>query len=141
LQGGANTIQTVVDNQASELDMARSAQSASYSPVGGGAEMTLYDSTLDSIANPFILNSFSIDMSNLTATESLLLKIYIKNVLGGAYTAITYDPAWTYAGVQTPAMKHFLMEIPNQYGVKITGTMTGTTRALQCEFFDSRRSA
>ncbi|MDP2660211.1 MAG: hypothetical protein Q8R28_05740, partial [Dehalococcoidia bacterium] len=140
IQGGAGTIQGVLDNQAAELDLARSPQSGSYSPVAGGAEMTLYDSTLDSITTAFVFHTFSIDMTNLLAGDSLLIKVYIKNVAGGAYTAITLNAAWTYAGAQVPAMMHFVMDLFNQYGVKVTGTMTGVTRALACEFFDSRRS-
>jgi hypothetical protein len=136
IRGGAESIQTLVDGQQAMLDLARDPQSGSYSPVAGGAAMDLY---IDTDTSPYIFHKAYINMVNMQAADTLILRFWIKNVTGGAYTQISDDAVYTYAGVQVPAMKKLDLDIYNMYGIEITGQMTGTTRALECEYWTSKR--
>ena len=136
IRGGAESVQSLKDDMQSMLDLARDPQSGSYSPVGGGAAMDLY---IDTDTSPFILHKAYINLVNMTATETLILRFWIKNVTGGAYTQISDDTLYTFVGVQVPAMRAFDIDLFNMYGIEITGQMVGTTRALECSYYSSKR--
>jgi len=76
---------------------------------------------------------FKIDMTNQTATETIVLRTYYQIVPGGA---LVLQDTVTYAGVVSPELINVDLE-PNRYGVAITlqNTAIGTHRAYDWEVF------
>jgi len=133
IQGGASTIETIVTNQETILDAMRSALSTTYTMTG--SEITLYE-FVPTASSEFL--GGSIDMSTMQAGDTIVLKLYLKNVSGGAYTQFSENAAYTYVDAQVPAMKILSGGVFNRYGFKITATQTaGTNRALVAEWFDA----
>jgi hypothetical protein len=141
-RGGGETIQSIRDDQNAMLDLARSAQSGSYTPVTGvfplfGADLTLYEE-LDT--SPFYLANWNIDLTTLLAGEQLQLKIWLKTESGGAYTKCSLDAAWLYTGVADPLIRIFTEPIFNMYSIKITGSLAAAAnRLFKLEYFDAKR--
>jgi len=76
---------------------------------------------------------FKIDMTNQTATETVVLRTYYQiNPTGG----LVLQDTVTYAGVVSPELISVDLE-PNRYGVAITiqNTAVGTHRAYDWEVF------
>ncbi|KKL81771.1 hypothetical protein LCGC14_1991430 [marine sediment metagenome] len=76
---------------------------------------------------------FKIDMSNQTATETVVLRTYYQITPGGA---LVLQDTVTYAGVVSPELINIDLE-PNRYGVAVTlqNTAIGTHRAYDWEIF------
>lgn len=133
LRGGTKTVEDVVVNQETILDAMRSAQSAAYTMTG--SEVTLYEFVPTATS---MICGGNIDLTTMASGDTVVIKIYAKNVSGGAYVQLSADAANTYNDAQTPALKLFAGGIFNRYGYKITATQTaGTNRTFNCEFFDA----
>ena len=76
---------------------------------------------------------FKIDMTNQTATETVVLRTYYQIAPGGA---LVLEDTVTYAGVISPELITVDLE-PNRYGIAITlqNTAIGTHRAYDWEVF------
>ncbi len=74
-----------------------------------------------------------IDMTNQTATETVVLRTYYQIALGGA---LVLQDTVTYAGVVSPELINIDLE-PNRYGIAVTiqNTVIGTHRAYDWEAF------
>lgn len=73
-----------------------------------------------------------IDLSNMEAGDTVVIKEYVKLKSGGTYTL--YDSA-SYSGVQAKPALH-VIKIPAKYGVKVTLQQTaGTNRDYDYNFF------
>ena len=135
IQGGTKTIEDVVVNQETVLDLARNAQSASL--LLTAAEQTMYEFV------PTAASLFSagyIDLTTLAADDIVIIKGYRKHKSGGAYVQFTVDADMTYTGVQVPAGKEILGNRPVMYGLKYTITQTQATtsyKTIDTEFFDA----
>lgn len=137
IRGGANTIQSVMDEFAAVLDLARSAQSGTLTL--DGTEQTLYEET---DTNPFEFGGGKVDLFNQAAGDTVILRQYVKIKSGGVYRLETDDTVNTYAGVQAVPIKKFDRQY-NVYGIKITIEHTVVAAAFDVdhEWFDLIRSA
>ena len=137
IRGWANTIQSVMDEFAAVLDLARSAQSGTLTL--DGTEQTLYEETDTS---PFEFGGGKVDLFNQAAGDTVILRQYVKIKAGGVYRLETDDTVNTYAGVQTVPIKRFDRQY-NVYGIKITIEHTVVAAAFDVdhEWFDLKRGA
>ena len=138
IRGGAGSIQDLTNEWAATLDLARSPQSGSTTT--DGTEQDLYNTDDDPFA--FYFGIGNVDLSLMQAGDTVVFKVYIKNVSGGAFFKISNDAANTYTGAQTdPAGIEFGPRY-NQFGIQITIQRTGGgDRAYPAEFFDAKRGA
>ncbi len=137
LQGGAETLESIDDELDAMLDLARSAQSGTTTTDGN--EQTLYEETGD--PHPFDFGGGSIDMTALTATETLRIRVYRKKKSGGNYIKKSNDTVNTYTGAQDPADKDY-DRFYNTYGVKITMELLGgANKDIDHEWFDAKRGS
>jgi len=135
VRGGAVSIQGVVTELDTYLDLARSPQSGTTTT--DGTEQDIYE---EDEAHPFSLECWNSDLSNMIAGHSVRFRIYKKNISGGAYIQVSDDPTYTYTGVQSPAMADFLVRHFNMYGLKVTmELLAGANIDIVNELFDGVR--
>lgn len=95
-----------------------------------GNEQTVY--TEENPAGIFDPRTFKIDMTNQTATETLVVKVYYRIAVGGG---MVLQSSTTFAGAQDPDLINVDLE-PNRYGIRVTIQLTaGTNRAYDWEVF------
>ncbi len=146
IQGGSETLQSVSDKLDDFIDILRSGQSGSYTPVVPAApadavELTIYERT-PTVGDVETIISCRINITTLAAGDELIIRRYIKNVSGGSYVLNSIDAAYTYSGVQTVGMIDIFQETYNTYGCKFVILQpTGTARAFVCEIIDTASGA
>lgn len=99
-----------------------------------GTEQTIYE-----IATPLGVHKplcMSIDLDNMTVTETIYLRLYIKDASGGSYKLFDAE---TFVGAdgglpdnEKVTYVHFN---PNRFGWKITLQLVGTNRAFVWDLF------
>ncbi len=96
-----------------------------------GTEQTVY--TEENPAGIFDPRTFKIDMTNQTAAETIVIKVYYRIAVGGN---MILQSSTTFAGAQDPDLINVDLE-PNRYGIRITiqNTALGTHRAYDWEVF------
>jgi len=100
--------------------------------TANGTEQTLVEHT---DTREFWLEGW-IDLSNLQAGDTLLIKEYVKVKSGGTYRKYAEK---SFSGVQNLTALHILT-LPSRYGIKITITQTtGTYRSYDYQVFLRRR--
>jgi hypothetical protein len=137
IRGGARSLESIGADQDALLDLARSPQSGTTTMTG--AELTLYEETS---ANPFAFLGGFVDLTNMQAGDTIVLKVYVKIKSGGAYRQWSDDAVNTYTGVQTVAIKHFNGpgDIYNLDGFKVTCTQSaGVNRDVDHSWYDAKR--
>lgn len=137
LRGGAETVQSIRDDQQTMLDVARSPQSGTTTMTG--AELTLYEQT---DVNPFVFLGGFVDLFNMAGGDTIVIKVYVKLKSGGTYRQLSLDTVNTYSGAQTPPVKFINGpgEIYNMYGFKVTCTQSaGVNRDVDHSWYDGIR--
>jgi len=144
LQGGAETIQSLMDELKSWLDIARSPQSGAVTL--DGSEQTIYE---ESDTKPFMFHGCKIDFtgSSWAAGESVTVKVYAKVKSGGTYHLI--DAPAAIVALPAPAIRQFpttALQLPllNVYGLKITvqqAAVAGGWHVYDHESFDAKRGS
>ena len=135
IQGGGESLQSIKDDLATGLDLARSPQSGSL--LMDGNEQTIYIET-DTL--PFVMNQAHLDLTTMAAGDTIRARVYVTLVSGGAYVKISDDALNTFVDAQDPAGK-VLDEVYGVYGIKITlqQTVAGTLRTIPYEVYDAKR--
>lgn len=123
VQEDVNAIREVTDSEAILTEVADTITT-------DGTEQTVY--TEENPAGIFEPRLFSLDFTNHTGTETLVVRVYRRIVAGGAMIEFSDTP---FAGVQDPLGKDVDLS-PNRYGIRITIEKTaGTNRAYDWEIF------
>ena len=96
-----------------------------------GTEQTVY--TEENPAGIFDPRTFKIDMTNQTAAETVVIKVYYRIAVAGN---MILQSSTTFAGAQDPDLKFVELE-PTRYGIRITiqHTVGQTNRAYDWEVF------
>ncbi len=130
------SLDLVHDELDAQLDIARSASSASLATLDG-SEQTLYE---DSDTVPYFFGGGAVDLTQMADTREVVFKIYAKVKSGGSYIKMSSDAANTYTGAQDPDLIMF-DGFYNVYGVKVTidQTVAGAGYiAVDHEWFDGK---
>lgn len=152
IQGGAYSIQAIMDELLAFLDLARSPDSGTTTM--DGTEKTLYEE--DGGGHPFDYFGTCIDFTGLNAGagEDTTVKIYKKIENGGSYILLWESSAYLAAAVPDPPLRkvpndqdaHNNEKVPlplkSVYGIKVTATQDaegGGWNDLDHETFDSKR--
>ncbi|MFA5379092.1 MAG: hypothetical protein WC455_25275 [Dehalococcoidia bacterium] len=147
IKGGGYTIQSIMDEWAANLDLARSSDSGST--VMDGTEKTLYE---ESSSYPFEFCGGYIDWTGLNAGggEDTAVKVYLMIESGGTYRKI-YEETFLAAAVPDPVCAPVPRDsttqctpgrIINVYGVKVTATQAAVGagwNTIMFEAFDAKR--
>jgi len=147
VQGGAYTIQDLMESFQAMPDLARSPQSGEI--LMDGTELTLYEQ--DDI-HPFVFGGGYIDWTGLNAGagEDTTIKAYAKIESGGVYR-LFYSETFLAAAVPDPILTPHPRDINTQcvprimhnvYGIKITADQAaegGGRNTLPHEWFDALR--
>lgn len=149
VQGGAYTIQDLMEQFLAMLDLARSPDSGTHT-FSAATEDTLYEESDD---HPFTFWGGRIDWTgcNSGAGENTTIKCYVKLKSGGTYRlfdTVTY----LAAGLPSPIITNHPndandalrspLPVYNVYGVKVTATQAavgGGWNSIDHEWFDSKR--
>lgn len=151
VQGGAYTIQDLMEGFQAMPDIARSPQSGSV--VCDGTEQTLYDET---DIHPFIHYGMDIDFTgvNFGAGEDTTVKFYQIVEPGGALRLVWQSIAFLNAALPIPPCRHLPsyqdglanqdLQIPflSVYGIRITvqqAAIGGGWNTLPYQVFDAKR--
>ena len=149
VQGGAYTIQDLMEEWLATLDLARSPQSGTYTFVGAGL-VTIYE---EADVHPFQFHGGYIDWTgcNFGAGENTTVNVDLIILPGGAYrnvSSIVYLAAALPVPILTPVPRDTLgalttpLIIPNVYGVRVQvsqAAIGGGWNTIDFEFFDSKR--
>jgi hypothetical protein len=124
---GTDSLRVIAADIAQILDMTRSEGLVAVT----AAETSLFiDDTPTIIINGL---SIKIDLTNIAAGDTYVLREYYRITNGGAYFKISDDAANTYVGVQTSVLKVVSLEA-YRYGCKVTAQKTvGVDRSFQVE--------
>ncbi len=147
VQGGAYTIQELMEQFQSMPDLARSEQSGGT--VMDGNELELYE---QADIHPFIFGGGYIDWTGLNAGagEDTTIRAYAIIESGGVYRLL-YNEVFLAAAVPIPILTPHPRDINTQvvprimhnvYGIKITAQQAlvgGGWNTLACEWFDALR--
>jgi hypothetical protein len=137
IQGGTATLESITTQLEQTLDAARSGLSASYTPTVGAGETVVYEVT-PAVGTVQVALSLRIDLTNMQAGDTLIIRKYLINISGGAYTLASADAAFTFANVQTVKMVELFENVYNTYGLKfVIVQSTGTARAFVAECIDA----
>ena len=143
MRGGAESIQSLKDDNNSILDIAKNPQSSSYTFTGTAA-VAIYTETA---TVPWIFYGGVVNLTNMVAVDEINFQIYVQ-MQTGTGTAVGYvqvTPAATYAytGSQTPAAKLITENIFNVSGVRVNAQQTvtgaGGFKTITYEFYDAKR--
>ena len=132
IQGGSETLESIVTNQEAMLDVVRSAQSGSL--LMTGSEQTLYEFIPTATS---LFAGGNVDLTTMAADDILDLKIYKKIKSGGAYALCS---TVTYTGVQAVPLVEIAGDRYNRYSLKITATQTQATtsyKTIDHEWYDA----
>ena len=100
--------------------------------LADGTEQVVYERNTDTY--PFVFLGGSIDISNLAAGDTVIIRKYIRNTAGGT---LRTSERGMYTGVQEETMLR-IQDETSQYGVRVTLQQTaGVNRAYICEFYES----
>lgn len=136
VRGGTASLENIVTNQETILDMARSAQSITYTPVVGATETIIYEVT--PTAGPQLILLCRLDLTNMVSGDTLIIRKYVKVASGGSYLLASTDIAYTFTGAQTVKVIELFENTVNSYGCKFAIVQTtGTARAFLTETFDA----
>lgn len=120
IQGGSETLETIKTDLEGVLDMTTTAVSTTMT----GAELTLFEFVPTA---PSFFEGGKIDLTNMEASDTIVVKMYHKIKSGGNYILET---STSYAGAQDPDLK-VINGFACRYGVKITATQSaGTNRVI-----------
>lgn len=147
VQGGAYTIQDLMESFQAMPDLARSPQSGDT--LMDGTELTLYEQ--DDI-HPFIFGGGYIDWTglNVAGGEDTTVSVYLKIESGGVYRLI-YEEVFLAAALPDPICTPHPRDVNTQcvprilhnvYGVKVTADQAAVGagwNTLPCEWFDALR--
>ncbi len=147
VQGGAYTIQDLMEQFQAMPDLARSPQSGNT--LMDGTELTLYE---QADIHPFIFGGGYIDWTGLNAGagEDTTVRAYVIIESGGTYRLL-YNEEFLSAAVPVPILTPHPRDINTQvvprimhnvYGIKITAQqalVSGGWNTLACEWFDALR--
>lgn len=124
---GTDSLEVIAADVAQILDMTRSEALVAVTV----AETNLFlDDTPTIIINGL---SVKIDLTNMGAGDTYVLREYYRITNGGGYFQVSSDAANTYIGVQTPVLKVVGLET-YRYGCKVTAQkIAGTDRSFQTE--------
>ena len=116
------------------LRLKRSSQSLTYA-MSLAAWVTVYS---ESCSLAFVFAGCSIDLSNMQAGDTILVRITKQLVSGGGY--ILHDQV-SYSGAQPTAHPAITIPpIPSVYGVMIEMQQTvGVARSVNVESYDAKR--
>ena len=151
IQGGAYTIQDLMEEFLAMLDLARSPQSGTI--TCDGTVQDLYEESSD---HPFVVKPLYIDFTgaNAGAGEDTTLKLYVKLKSGGNYILLWESGAFLNAAVPDPLCRQLPndtdahnsemvpWEIDNVYGVKWTiqqAAVGGGWNSLDWYIHDAKR--
>jgi hypothetical protein len=140
LAGGANSLQTLADEFAAELDLGKDPLIGAAGLLMTGAEQTLYD--INGLGIPWIFNGGYIDLSPLAAGDVVIVRIYVTSGDGVNLRKLTLDASNTYTGVCDPPQIEVPELEPCSYEVKVTIQQTVVPvayKTLFCHFYDSVR--
>ena len=130
MQGGVETLESIKTDIEQGLDLAV----ASASTTMTGAALTLLEFIPTA---PSYFDGGALDLTNLQAGDTVVVKIYRKIKSGGNYIQESIDSVFTFTGAQTEPLKE-VSGRPVRYGIKITITQTaGTNRVIDNIFFTS----
>lgn len=152
IQGGAYTVQDLMEEFHAMLDLARSPQSGTYTHADADEE-TYYE---ESDTHSFCYYGSYLDFTGAAAGagENTTVKLYVKVKSGGTYRLIWESAAFLAAAVPDPicrlvpndgdAHNNETVQLPlyNIYGVKLTATQAavgGGWNSIDHEHFDSKR--
>ncbi|MAH44703.1 hypothetical protein CMI37_02690 [Candidatus Pacearchaeota archaeon] len=150
VQGGAYTIQDLMEQFQAMPDLARSPQSGTLT-FPDATEQTLYE---ESDAHPFTWYGSRIDWTgaNNGAGENTTIKAYIKLKNGGTYRIFNGSVVYLAAALPSPVITNHPNDandalfspvpVKNVYGVKLTATQAavgGGWNTIDHEHFDSKR--
>ena len=112
------------------LSSRRSPDSASY--LADGTEQIVYERSTNTY--PFVFLEGTIDLSNLAAGDTVVIRKYIRNTAGGT---LRTSERGIYTGAQEETMLR-IHDNTSQYGIRITLQQTaGVNRTYICEFYES----
>lgn len=127
VQGGAQTIESVGTDVKNILDMTHTAASVTMT----GSEVTLFEFVP---TTPSMFEGGKIDLTNMAAGDTIVVKMYHKIKSGGNYILQT---STSYADDVSPDLI-VIDGFACRYGVKVTATQSGgTNRVLDCAFVTS----
>jgi hypothetical protein len=128
MQGGVETLESIKTDIEQVLDLAV----ASASTTMTGAALTL----LEFVPTvPSYFDGGAMDLTNLAAGDTVVVKIYRKIKSGGNYIQESIGSVFTFTGAQTEPLKE-ISGRPVRYGIKITIQQTaGTNRVIDNIWF------
>lgn len=118
LAGGAVSLQSLANEFAAQLDLAKDPLIGIAGLLLDGTEQTLYDHDGAGIA--FKFEGGYIDLSTLIDTDTVILRTYVTSGDGVNLRRITIDASNTYTGVVDPPQITIPELPPTVYEVKIT---------------------
>ncbi len=136
IEGGTESLESLRDQLVAMPDVARYPASGTFTMTGGEDILFTQSDTV-----PFLFLGGNINLMNLAVGDTVVIKIYLKQVSGGVFRQVSDNVVNTYSGVQLPIIK-MIEGFWNTYGVQISCTQSaGVNRDLIVEFYDGRRSS
>lgn len=127
VQGGSQTLESIGTDVKNVFDMTHTAASVTMT----GSEVTLFEFVPTA---PSMFEGGKIDLTNMAAGDTIVVKTYHKIKSGGNYILET---STSYADDVSPDLK-VINGFACRYGVKITATQSaGTNRIIDCAFATS----
>lgn len=127
IQGGSQTLESIGTDVKNVFDMTHTAATATMT----GSEVTLFEFVPTA---PSYFEGGSIDMTNMAAGDTIVVKVYRKIKSGGNYIL---ESTTSYADDLAPALVA-VAGFATRYGVKVTATQSGgTNRTLDTAFATS----
>lgn len=138
IRGGAESLESLDDELDAMLDLARSPQSGTTTT--DGTEQFIYDE-VDPHLHPWHYAGSTIDLSNMGAGNTIIIRIYEIIEAGGGWLLKSIDAVNTYTGIQTAQPAKQLDGFYNVYGVRISIELTvGANIDVPYQHFDAMRS-
>lgn len=128
IQGGVETLESIKTDIEQGLDLAVVAASTTMT----GAVLTLLEFIPTA---PSMFEGGAVDLTNMVAGDTVVIKVYRKIKSGGNYILESDDSVNTYSGAQSIPLKE-IAGCPVRYGYKVTIQQTaGTNRVIDNIWF------
>ncbi|MDD5060789.1 MAG: hypothetical protein PHN44_00715 [Candidatus Marinimicrobia bacterium] len=141
LAGGAVSLQSLADDFAAELDLAKDPLIGTAGLLLDGTEQTIYEHDGEGI--PFKFEGGFVDLSTLIATDTVIIRVYATSGDGVNLQRLTIDAANTYTGVVDPPQITIPDVPPCSYVVRVTIECTAHVafKTVYPHFYDAVRGS